>query len=27
MQRPLLERTTSLWLPRFALVGATWKLP
>jgi hypothetical protein len=26
-QRPLLERTTSVWLPRFALVGATWKLP
>lgn len=25
--RPLLERTTSVWLPRFALVGATWKLP
>ena len=24
---PLLERTTSVWLPRFALVGATWKLP
>jgi TonB dependent receptor/TonB-dependent Receptor Plug Domain len=27
MARPLFERTTSLWLPRFALVGATWKLP
>ena len=26
-ERPLLERTTSVWLPRFALVGATWKLP
>jgi outer membrane receptor protein involved in Fe transport len=26
-RRPLLERTTSVWLPRFALVGATWKLP
>ncbi len=25
--RPLLERTTSVWLPRFALVGGTWKLP
>ncbi len=25
--RPLLERTTSVWLPRFALAGATWKLP
>jgi outer membrane receptor protein involved in Fe transport len=24
---PLLERTTSVWLPRFALVGATWKFP
>ena len=27
MSRPLLERTTSVWLPRFALVGVTWKLP
>ncbi len=24
---PLLSRTTSVWLPRFALVGVTWKLP
>jgi len=24
---PLLEHTTSVWLPRFALVGATWRLP
>ncbi len=27
MARPLLERTTSVWLPRFALFGVTWKLP
>jgi len=25
--RPLLQRTTSVWLPRFIIVGGTWKLP
>jgi outer membrane receptor protein involved in Fe transport len=27
VKHPLFDRTTSVWLPRFALVGATWRLP